>query len=119
MSVLDVGLFTLAGFLILVLLFCVYMLIRNEWVFKKKMWWNEKVHRANRNFIRSGEALEQGVLPDWFKWPYDGLFDYGKMMSKFWCWDVNKMIADEEAYDFVVKWDYDGQNSPGNERESS
>ena len=102
--------FTLIGLLILAL----YTDTRNEWVFRKQVWWVDKSYRAYRGFILSGNCLRDLREVD----PYNALLGYKKMMGKFWCWDINKMIADKDAYDFVMKWDDNGQNNSENGCES-
>jgi vacuolar-type H+-ATPase subunit I/STV1 len=48
--------------------FCFFMLFRNDWVYRKR------IEIINKNMNE-----------------YDILMPYEYMVSKFWCWDINKM----------------------------
>ena len=55
------------------IVFCGYMLVRNNWVHNHRI----EIHNSNQ--------VE-----------YETLWSYDKMMHNFWIWDVNSMKNDEQ-----------------------
>lgn len=68
--------------LVLIMIACIFMLIRNEWVYKQKV---KIVDRYFRQHHRAG-GLEQAL---------NSYLSYNEMMFKLWVWDVEKLKKHE------------------------
>lgn len=62
------------------LLFNMFLLHRNNWVYKKR------IEILNHDY-KNGEWSEEGGFKNYSKLP-----SYTNMLMKFWVWDVNKFL---------------------------
>ena len=58
----------------ILILFCIYILFRNIWVYTKRLEINKKCYKEG----------------DWTE--YNKLLSYDNMMKKWWCWDITKLV---------------------------
>ncbi len=83
------------------LVLCIYMLIRNQWVYKHRIKWNYSVYNY-RGYLMGGkdnEALD--------KYSYSELMDavssYDKMLLIFWEWRLSKFVEDQNKFNLVIE----------------
>lgn len=79
------------------LLFCFFMLARNQWVFNTKEWWREHPCNAYLDYL-----MEKGKYsPRLQTEMYDAIWDHNKMMRRFWVWKLDKMVENGSLYTAV------------------
>lgn len=87
--------------LLLISVFTLFLgILRNKWVYKRRIEWNEKADKALRFAARNDEKLTYSFIIRCF----DAFVSYDKMVLMFWVWDFDKFVKDEEAYNYVNKW---------------
>ena len=80
----------------------IYILIRNEWVYKIQSAWNVCVYRCGINL------LDNENYDDYERYTYDELHaaivSYNEMLYRqFWKWKVKYFIRDLEKFLFVMQ----------------
>lgn len=88
---------------IVILVFCIFMLFRNDWVFKLQLAHNTMVFELMLNKIGNRSRYSPGAYNEY----YNCIWDYRRMLYHFWIWDLRKMVCDREKFDELVesnKW---------------
>ena len=92
---------TLFYIIIGALVLCIYMLIRNQWVYKHRIKWNDSVYNYRGCLIsgKDNEALD--------KYSYSELMEsissYNKMFLMFWEWRLSRFIEDQNKFNLVIE----------------
>jgi hypothetical protein len=84
-------------FLLSAFVFCLFMVYRNQWVYRKRKWFGEVVRKVTEEQVKKGTYDSERHLKY-----YDSIWDYNKMSNCFWVWDINKMVNDRELYQEVL-----------------
>ena len=90
----------MAGLLLIFITTCVYMLIRNRWVYNRRIRWI--------NFVRDYQIklIKDGDYKNLYKYSFDDLIEatapYLEMYLQFWEWRVSRFIKDRELFDLVM-----------------
>lgn len=76
---------------IILLIICIFALIRNAYVYNMSVKIDEMIYRYHMNMIDNN--MEEFMLVD-SSTDYEQ-FNYNKVFLKFWIWDWRKMIPNE------------------------
>ena len=90
----------------LIVVFGVYMIFRNNWVFRTKQEFARKIsvytekcinEWSENNCVPSHENLHKFLIRC-----YTCQWSYNKMLLSFWVWEPSKMVEDRQMYDAIV-----------------
>lgn len=101
---------SLLTFLITMMLCVVYMLIRNNWVYKRRVKWNEMVYKYHENLISQNVRFN----PNSYHEIYNAINSYNEMLYRFWRWDLSYFIKDQEKFDLIINNQYKEETKNGN-----
>ncbi len=79
--------------------FCIFMLFRNNWIYKIRTAHCDLVHELMEKKIKDGSysvTLNRQY--------HDCVWEYNKMLNHFWIWDISKMITDRVKFDELMEF---------------
>ena len=85
--------------LIVILFFSILFLIRNEWVYKRRIEFNSAIFNFRRNLITQDYNLYK-QLPDYRAFT-NAVYSYNRMLFYFWIWDFDKLVANQKLYNMI------------------
>ena len=81
---------------------CICLLIlfsyRNKWVFNQRMKYNSQVFNYRYKLISDNFELYKSTMCCDYR---NAIESYNTMLLKFWIWDINKFIINEDFYQEV------------------
>lgn len=77
--------FYILGIIAIVLVYSIFMLIRNEWVSTKR------TNLIDEFFDKKIQMIRRGEIPSYDNNWNDDYLSYDEMMRKFWVWDIEKL----------------------------
>ena len=100
MEPLTIFLSIIWGFLFIGIIGCGYMLVRNDWVLKKQLGWSNTVSDYLKHLVRNHQNhVDHNLI---YQCHQNTVSDFQYMMKKFWIWDFEKFILDQELYDMII-----------------
>lgn len=85
--------------LVLVILFALFMIARNEWVYRVSVRYIDQVDKYMHHILATDpEPFPFGSIDTY----YDALYPYDKMVNLFWIWDASKLVRHRDTYNTVV-----------------
>jgi len=79
---------------IFTMIFGLFMLKRNNWVYNKRILFINIIYIVRTNFPETRDKIDWKNL----------FYSYDKMFFYFWCWDVGKMTVDRKMYDLILSY---------------
>ena len=83
-------------FAIIVIIIANFLFLRNYWLYKNCLKWNNLVYNHIIFFI-----IMEIPTKCTSQYMYH-LLDYSRSFNKFWIWDVRKLIDDTAMYDYII-----------------
>lgn len=96
--------------IIVIILFCVYMLFRNRWVLRKQLEWIDKVSDCRMKMIRKHDFETLDKIS--YRKMKVSVAGFNEMYLRFWCYDLNKFIKNREIFEMVLYGDSNSRIIP-------